>query len=87
MTILPMLGPLVMFNALILGPFLLGRPASFYIGGVLVVTLLWSMFYLEKTGRPHWWTGFIFTVTYVFFFSWQGYYALLTMGRTTWGTR
>jgi len=29
----------------------------------------------------------LFTITYVLFFSWQGYYALLTVRRTHWGTR
>ncbi len=87
MTLLPLLAPLVMFNALIIGPLMYGNPAVFYIGGVLVVTLLWCLYYFEKTGRPDWWAGFAFTLTYVFFFSWQGYYAMATMGRTHWGTR
>jgi len=87
MTILPTIAPLVMFNALIMAPLAMHRLPGFYIGGVLVVTLLWSLYYLEKTGRRHWWTGFIFVLTYVFFFSWQGYYAFATMRRTTWGTR
>jgi len=87
MTILPFLAPMVMFNALILAPLLYGTPAGFYIGGVLVVTLLWSLYYLEKTGRPHWWTGFVFVLSYVLFFSWQGYYSAATMRFTGWGTR
>jgi hyaluronan synthase len=33
MTILPLIAPVVMFYALVLGPVLYGRPASFYIGG------------------------------------------------------
>lgn len=87
MTILPLIAPLVMFNALVIGPFVTGRPASFYLGGVLLVTLIWGLYYLEKTGRPHWWTAFVFTVTYIFFFSWQGYYGMVTMRETGWGTR
>jgi hyaluronan synthase len=87
MTVLPLIAPLVMFNALFFGPFVMGKMPAFYIGGVLVVTLLWSLYYLEKTGRPHWWTGFVFVLTYVAFFSWQGYYAFITMRKTTWGTR
>jgi len=87
MSVLPLLAPLVMFNALVLGPLLYGRPAAFYVGGVLVVTLLWSFYYLEKTGRPYWWTAFLFTLTYMGFFSWQGYYAVITMRNTKWGTR
>ncbi len=87
MTLLPLIAPLVMLNALFIGPLVYGNPAMFYLGGVLVVTLLWCLFYVEKTGRPDWWTGFVFTLTYIFFFSWQGYYAVATMGKTTWGTR
>ena len=87
MTILPLLAPLVMLHALFIGPLLLGRPPLFYVGGVLLVTLLWSFYYLEKTGRPHWWAGFLFTLTYILFFSWQGYYSLFTVRQTKWGTR
>lgn len=87
MTVLPLLAPLVMFNALVIGPFVTGRPASFYLAGVLLVTLIWGLYYLEKTGRPHWWTAFVFTLTYIFFFSWQGYYGMATMRETRWGTR
>ena len=87
MMVLPMLAPLVMFSALFLGPVLLGQPSYFYIGGIVVVTLLWSLYYLKKTGRPHWWAGFLFMITYIGFFSWQGYYAIATVRKTTWGTR
>jgi len=87
MTILPLIAPIVMFYALVIGPIHYGRPVGFYVGGVLLVTLLWSFYYLEKTSRPHWWTGFLFTITYALFFSWQGYYSLATVGRTKWGTR
>ena len=87
MTILPMIAPLVMFNALIFAPATHQTAPTFYIGGVMVVTLLWSLYYLEKTGRPHWWSGFLFVLTYIIFFSWQGYYAMFTVRRTTWGTR
>lgn len=87
MTLLPLIAPVVMFYALVVGPFFYHRPASFYVGGVLLVTLLWSFYYLEKTSRPHWWAGFLFTITYALFFSWQGYYSLLTVRKTKWGTR
>ena len=87
MTLLPLIAPVVMFYALVLGPFMNDRPAAFYVGGVLLVTLLWSFYYLEKTGRTYWWTAFLFTITYMLFFSWQGYYSLLTVRKTKWGTR
>ena len=87
MTILPFLAPIIMFNALIIQPILSGRSSIFYLSGVFVVTMLWSLYYLEKTGRPYWWSGFVFVVTYIFFFSWQGYYSALTIRYTGWGTR
>lgn len=87
MSILPLIAPVVMLHALVIGPLRYGRPAGFYLIGVLLVTLLWSFYYLEKTSRPHWWAGFLFTLTYMLFFSWQGYYALLTVRQTHWGTR
>jgi len=87
MTLLPLIAPLVMFAALVWLPITTGQPVTFYIGGVLVVTLLWALFYWERTGRRHWWTAFAFTISYILFFSWQGYYAIATLRRTTWGTR
>ncbi len=87
MTLLPLIAPLVMIHALVIGPMVYHRRAGFYVVGVLLVTLLWSFYYLEKTGRPHWWAGFLFTITYVLFFSWQGYYSLATVHKTHWGTR
>jgi hyaluronan synthase len=87
MTTLPLIAPLVMFFALVWLPLAGGQQPGFYLGGVSVVTLLWGLYYYEKTGRNHWWTAFVFMLTYVFFFSWQSYYALATMRRTTWGTR
>jgi len=87
MTILPLLAPLVMLHALLIGPLIHRRLPVFYIGGVLLVTLLWSFYYLEKTGRRHWWAGFLFTLSYIVFFSWQGYYSLFTVRKTKWGTR
>ena len=87
MSVLPLIAPIVMFHALVIGPLLYHRPASFYVVGVLLVTLMWSFYYLEKTGRPHWWAGFVFTITYALFFSWQGYYSLATVRMTKWGTR
>ncbi|MDA3799065.1 MAG: glycosyltransferase [Kiritimatiellae bacterium] len=87
MTLLPFMAPIIMFNALVLQPILTGRSSIFYLSGVFVVTMLWSLYYLEKIGRPYWWSGFVFVVTYIFFFSWQGYYSALTIRYTGWGTR
>lgn len=88
MMILPILEPVVMVQALILGPLLYGQMMSYYIIGIIAITMVWSLYYLEKTGRKSWWTGIVFTLTYAVFFSWQVYYALATMRRAPrWGTR
>ncbi|MBI2438793.1 MAG: glycosyltransferase, partial [Lentisphaerae bacterium] len=87
MMFLPILEPVVMVQALILGPLIFGQMTSYYIIGVSAITTVWSLYYLEKTGRKSWWTGIVFTLTYVLFFSWQVYYALATMRRPQWGTR
>ena len=41
----------------------------------------------EQTGRRHWWTGFLYTATYMGFFSWQIYWALASIRGRHWGTR
>ncbi len=87
MMLLPVIEPIVMVQALVVGPIMYGQMTSFYIFGILAITLVWSLYFYEKTGRRHWWTGIIFTFTYALFFSWQVYYALATMRRTKWGTR
>ncbi len=87
MTTLPLIAPLVMFRAVAWMPVAGGHMPGFYLGGVAAVTLLWGLYYLERTGRTHWWTSFVFMSSYIFFFSWQSYYALFTMHKTTWGTR
>ncbi len=86
-TTLPLIAPLVMFRAMVWTPLTGGLTPAFYVSGISVVTLLWGLYYLERTGRAHWWTAFVFMATYVFFFSGQSYYALATMHKTTWGTR
>jgi len=87
MMFMPVLEPVVMLQALILGPLFYGQMTSYYIIGVLAITLLWSLYFYEKTGRTYWWTGIVFTFSYTVFFSWQVYYALATMRQSKWGTR
>ena len=58
-----------------------------YVIGVLAITLVWTLHFLQKTGRRHWWTGFVFTLTYIGFFGWQIYWALATLKGKKWGTR
>ena len=87
MMIMPILEPVVILSAMVIAPIQSGTMTPSYVIGVLAITLVWSLHFLQHTGRKHWWTGFLFTITYTLFFSWQAYYALLTMRRTKWGTR
>jgi hypothetical protein len=58
-----------------------------YLLGVTAITAVWTLHFWEQTGRRYWWTGFLYTVTYMAFFSWQIYWALATIGGRHWGTR
>lgn len=87
MMLLPMIEPFIMVQALVITPLRQGALTTSYIFGVFAITLIWSLYHFEKTGRRHWWAGFVFTITYVVFFSWQIYYAMFTMVNRKWGTR
>lgn len=93
MMFLPIVEPFIMIQALVIVPIrqtrLTGELAfgGSYIFGVFAITLIWSLFHLQKTGRTHWWSGFVFTFTYIVFFSWQIYYAMITLATKSWGTR
>ncbi len=87
MMMLPIVEPFIMVQALVIGPIRQGHITGSYVFGVFAITLIWSLYHLQKTGRSHWWAGFVFTTSYVLFFSWQIYYAILTMATRKWGTR
>lgn len=87
MMLLPIIEPFIMVQALIIQPIMQGIPTPSYVFGVLIITLVWSLYHLQKTGRSHWWAGFVFTFTYVVFYSWQIYYAVFTLAERKWGTR
>lgn len=58
-----------------------------YLMGVMAITAVWTLHYWEQTGRRYWWTGFVYTASYMLFFSWQIYWALATLRGKKWGTR
>lgn len=87
MMMLPIIEPFIMVQALIITPLRYGAVTTSYAFGVIIVTLVWSLYHLQKTGRSHWWAGFAFTFTYVVFYSWQIYYAIMTVAERKWGTR
>ena len=84
---MPIFEPVVMFQALVLGPILAGTVTASYTIGVLAITLVWSLHFWAQTGRRWWWGGFVFTFSYIVFYSWQIYWAFLTLRGKKWGTR
>jgi len=84
---MPIFEPFVMVQALVIGPILAGQVTASYIVGVLAITAVWSLHFWASTGRRWWWAGFVFTTSYIVFYSWQIYWALLTLRGKKWGTR
>ena len=89
---MPLIEPFVITSALIIGPILAflmgtGNLAWSYLLGVTAITTVWTLHYWEQTGRRYWWTGYLYTLSYMVFFSWQVYWALLTLTGRKWGTR
>ena len=84
---MPIFEPVVMVQALVIGPIMSGHVTGSYILGVLAITTVWTLHFWASTGRRWWWAGFAFTLTYIAFYSWQIYWALLTLRGKKWGTR
>ena len=84
---MPIFEPVVMFQALVLGPILAGNITASYMIGVLAITLVWSLHFWAVTGRRWWWGGTLFTFSYIAFYSWQIYWAFVTLRGKKWGTR
>ena len=84
---LPVIEPVVMFQALVITPLVAGTMAGSYILGVTAITTVWTLHFWASTGRKWWWTGFTYTFSYMVFFSWQIYWAFFTLVDRKWGTR
>lgn len=84
---MPILEPLVMTQALVIAPLMVGRLTPSYTIGVLAITMVWSLHFWASTGRRWWWAGFAFTFSYILFYSWQIYWGFLTLRGRKWGTR
>ena len=71
---MPIIEPVVITSALVIAPIMAllaggSNLASAYIMGVLAITMVWTLHFWERTGRRYWWTGFIYTASYMAFFS------------------
>ncbi len=75
---MPIIEPVVITSALAIAPVMAvlsggSNLAWSYLLGVTAITAVWTLHFWEQTGRRYWWTGFLYTVTYMAFFSWQIY--------------
>ena len=84
---MPILEPVVMLQALVIGPILARHLTGSYIIGVLAITVVWSLHFWSSTGRRWWWGGLVFTASFIGFYSWLIYWALPTLRDRKWGTR
>lgn len=83
----PLVGPVIVFNAVIL-PVLGNGPLSYmYLYGAILISFLFSLVYLVFNRKSLWIYGIFFSVFYILFLAWQTYYALLTVRKNHWGTR
>ncbi len=85
--LLPILGPAVVFRALVYVPlFRHGTPLK-YILGVFLMSTLMSSFYLFIKRSRLWIYGTPFCFFYMFILIWQLPWAMLTFWKSHWGTR
>jgi len=85
--ILPILGPAIVFRAMIYVPFFHHGTPLFYIIGIFLMSMLMSTSYLFAKRSRLWLYGTPFCFFYMFVLVWQLPWAMLTFWRTTWGTR
>lgn len=86
--VITLVSPLVAFGALFGLP-IIGVPFNFlgYLSGLLLTYALLGLIFYFHTQSRHWYYGLLFALLYVCLFSFQNYYALLTVRKNQWGTR
>ncbi len=83
----PLLGPLVVFRALVYMTIVQGHPSFLYMWGVMVMGLLYSAYYLLHQRNRMWFYGVLMCPLYAFLLNWQLPWAILTSWNNKWGTR
>ena len=86
--VITLLSPLIAFGA-VFGFSFFGMPFNFvgYVSGLLLVYAFLGMIYFYFTRSRYWAYGMVFAILYLCLFSFQNYYALLTVRKNKWGTR
>ncbi|MEW5758356.1 MAG: glycosyltransferase [Candidatus Omnitrophota bacterium] len=85
--ILPLISPLIVFNAFILKPLVYRQLPFYYATGIGLVAFFYCFYYFLKRPNSKWIYGIYFCLLYVCTLSWQTYYAIFTSRRNHWGTR
>lgn len=85
--LLTLLSTIVAVRALVVMPFFFAMAPWSYLGGLFLVYLLLCLIFAYFTDQPYWYYGMAFAALYLCFFTFQNYYAMLTVNRNHWGTR
>lgn len=85
--LLPILGPLVVFRALLYVPLVQHASPLMYILGILLMSCLMSTVYLFTRRSRLWFYGIPFCFFYMLVLVWQLPWAILTFSHSKWGTR
>ena len=86
---LPIIGPLVAFHALVWAPLTSQGFSALYPIGIYTMALTYGLYYAACQPRynARWWFGIMFVGFYVVFLLWQTYWAIFTIRTAKWGTR
>jgi len=85
--LLPIIGPAVVFRALIYIPLFQNGTPFKYLFGILLMSSMMSATYLFVKRSRLWFYGIIFCYYYMLILVWQLPYAILTFWKPQWGTR
>ena len=86
---LPLVGPIIAFRALVYYPIVEGNISILYPLGIYAMALTYGLYFAAS--QPNysslWWYGIIFVGFYVGFLLWQTYWSIATLRTAKWGTR
>lgn len=85
--LLPLVGPLVVFRALLYVPLFHRGSPLMYLLGILLMSCLMSSVYLFSRRSRLWFYGIPFCFFYMFVLVWQLPWAMVTTTHSRWGTR
>lgn len=85
--LIPVFGPLVVLKVFLWDFVLQGKAPVIFLGGVVIMSLLFGIYYYLIYPNRYWFYVVPFTLLYTLVLVWQMPYALLKMRDTRWGTR